>query len=427
MATPPETDRDPVTEEFHGEVVSDPYRWLEADSEAVADWEAHQNAFTDTVVETERRESLAPAFEALGSRASYFLPTVRGGRYFQRIEGADADQPALTVRERVDGSPETLVDPAGLGETTALQWFAPDRTGEHVLYGLIDAGTEQYDLRVRAVSDGEVVDRIDDVGRCNPESVAWDDDGFYYLTTGAAGDGDQLDKALRYHALGGEDRLVTAAFEPERWPTVQTDRETGLVVVTVGELAAESELYVLTETGLDPVVTGHDAMVEPLVHDGQVYALTGHDAPRRRLLGTDAASFPEADGLDDLETVVPESGDVLLDVTPAGDGIAVSKLRDAQSALSLHRPDGTERHEVSLPAFAGIPRDGIEGSDETAEVFVRLTGLDRPESVVHVEAGEPNVRLSGRSRPGPVPGRTTGPCSSGPTSPRSTTRQRGLH
>jgi len=387
MSTPPETDRDPVTEQLHGEEITDPYRWLESDGEDVTEWETRQNEFTDTVVETERRESLTPEFEALGSRASYFLPTVRGGRYFQRIEAADDDQPALTVRDSLEDSPETLVDPEGLDETTALQWFVPDRSGERVLYGLIDAGTEQYDLVVRDVERGTVLDRIDDVGRCNPESVAWDDNGFYYMTTGSAGGGDQLDKSLRYHELDGADRLVTAEFEPERWPGVQIDNETGLVVVTVSELAAESDLYVVEDGDLDPVVTGLDASFDALVHNGQVYALTDDGAPRRQLLGVAASDLRAVDGPGDFDTIVPESGDVLLDVTPAGNGLAISKIRDARSVLSLHHADGTHRHDVSLPTYAGIQRDGIEGSEETRELFVQLTGFDRPESVVHVEAG----------------------------------------
>lgn len=386
MQMPPETEQNPVTEQQHGYEITDPYRWLEGDSDAVTDWERRQNEFTDEVVETERRESLAPDFETLGYHASYDLPTVRGGRYFQRIEATEADQPALTVRDSLEADPETLVDPEDLGETTALQWFVPDTDGERVLYGLIDAGTEQYDLCVRAVDSGELVDRIDDIGRCNPAGVAWDGDGFYYTATGDAGGGDQLDKELRYHEVGGDDQLVSAAFQPECWPMIQIDHETGVVVVVVSELAADSELYVLADGKLEPVLTGIDASFDPLVLDGRVYVRTNHDSPRGKLLATDAIAVSEIESPDDFETVIPEDRDVLLDVIPAGNGIAVSRLRDAQSVLSLHHPDGTHRHDVSLPEFAGIQPDGIEGSEESPELFVQLSGFDRPESIVHVDA-----------------------------------------
>ncbi|MFC7058870.1 hypothetical protein [Halovenus salina] len=165
-----------------------PYRWLEGDDDRVADWERQQNEYTDSVIQTDRRESLEPAFEELGWHESYFLPTVRGGRYFQRIEPAEAEQPRLTVRSEPDGDPRTLVDPTDLDETVSLQWFEPNWDGTLVVYGLMDAGTEQYDLRVLDVDDSAVVDEIDDVGRCN--GASWDESGFYYSATGAAAEGD---------------------------------------------------------------------------------------------------------------------------------------------------------------------------------------------------------------------------------------------
>jgi len=382
----PETERDPVTETLHGEEITDPYRWLEADGEAVEGWERRQNEFTDRVVGTDRRESLRPEFESLGWLESYFLPAFEGGRYFQRIEAAGAEQPALTVRESLDAEPRTLVDPEDLGETTALQWFVPGPDGQRVLYGLIDAGTEQYDLRVLDV-DGGVVDRIDDVGRCNPEAIAWDDGGFYYMATGSAAEGGQLDKQLRYHAVGGEDRLVTAEFERERWPLVQCDRESGLVIVAVSELAADSELYALSDGSLEPIVTGVDAEFDPLVHRGTVYVRTNHDAPRGAVLGLGADEFRTADDPGDFETLIPESQDVIAEIEPAGDGVAVHRLRSARSVVSLHRADGSHRHDLSLPEFVGIPRGGMEGSEDAPELFVHLTSFERPRSVVRAEVG----------------------------------------
>jgi len=387
MVDCPETERDSVTDERHGETFTDPYRWLEGDSERVDDWERRQNEYTDTIVGTETREQLRPAFEGVGWRENYFLPTVSGGRYFQRIESAEAEQPALTVRESVDGDPETLVDPVTFDETTALQWFVPDRDGDRLVYGLIDAGTEQYDLRVLDIEERTVVDSIDDIGRCNPETVAWDDEGFFYSSTGTASEGSQLDKELRYHELGGEDRLVTDAFPPERWPTIQVDEETGVVVVTTSELAADSELFVLSDGNLEPVVTGLDAEFVPDVHDGRVYVRTNYEAPRGRVLALDVTELPEAGGIEDFETIVPEYEDVIAEFSPTGDGFALHRMRDASSVVTLHTADGTERHELSLPEFAGIPRDGLHGSDDTDELFLTLSGLDRPASVVHVDAG----------------------------------------
>jgi prolyl oligopeptidase len=387
MTTPPETERDPVTETLHGEEFTDPYRWLEEDSEAVADWERRQNEYTDSIVHTDSRDTLEPDFEAVGRLETYFLPTVSGGRYFQRIEAADAEQPALTVRETVDGQPRTLIGPDAFDETTNLQWFVPGPDGDRLLYGLTEAGTEQYDLEVLDVDSEEVIDRVGDVGRCGEFPVAWLDDGFYYMATGSAEEGGQLDKELRYHEVDGDDRQVTGDIPQEQWPQVQVDRETGLVVLALGELASDSELYALVDGELEPVVTDIDAAFDPVVANGRVYVQTNHGAPRGAVLAASAEEFASLDGPEGFETVIPEGEDVIAEVEPAGDGFAVHRIREARSVVSLHDGDGEARHELSLPEFAGVPRVGLAGEAGAADLFVQITGMDRPQSVVHADVG----------------------------------------
>ncbi|MFW6448125.1 MAG: prolyl oligopeptidase family serine peptidase [Halobacteriota archaeon] len=386
MPDPPTTVREPVAEVLHGEPIEDPYRWLEGDDERVADWEARQNAHTDEVLDCHTRAALAPAFASLGRHAEYFLPAARGGRYFQRITEADAEQPRLTVRHALDDEPRTLVSPDAFDSTTAVQWFEPDWRGERVVYGVTDAGTEQYDLHVLDVDSGDVIDRVEAIGRSH--GAAWDGEGFYYSSTGTAVDGGQLDKALRYHAVGGEDRLVTDDFPAERWPMVQTAPGTDEVLVAVGELARDAELYRLVDDALEPVLTGLEAPLEPLLHAGRVVVLTTYDAPRGRLLGLDVDDLEGTSGIDDLHEVVPEGEDVLVGLAPAGDGFALHRLRTASSVVSVHEPDGTERHELSLPPWSGVAtRPGLAGSRETDDLFVHLTGFDRPASVVHADVG----------------------------------------
>lgn len=383
MPTPPDTPREPVTDELHGVTIEDPYRWLEQSTDRVREWEQRQNEYTDAVLDTPRRDSLADDLDAVGHVETYFLPVERGGKVFQRIEPASAEQPALTVRGAGEQASRTLVDPDEMDSTTSLQWFRPDLDGDRVLYGLIDAGTEQYDLRVVATESGEVLDRIDDVGRCNPWGVAWDEDGFYYVRTGRAGDGGQLQKELCYHPVGGDDRSITTDFPRKCWPTVHRDRETGTIVVAISELAAASELYDLGDGGdLEPVITDVDAPLFPHVTNGRVLVRTSHEAPRGRLLACDAARFSECSSLSEFDTLVPGGDDVLANVAPTASGFALHRLRDAASVVSIHDPDGTCRFELDLPELAGIPRDDFRGTEDSSRVYFQLTGVDEPQAVV---------------------------------------------
>jgi hypothetical protein len=102
------------------------------------------------------------------------------------------------------------------------------------------------------------------------------------------------------------------------------------VIVAVGELAADSELYVLADGGLEPIVTGVDAAFDPLVHRGTVYVRTNHDAPRGAVLGLGADEFRKANGPGGFETLIPEGRDAIAEIEPAGEGVAVHETLDVE-------------------------------------------------------------------------------------------------
>ncbi|MUV50274.1 hypothetical protein [Haloarcula sp. CBA1122] len=58
MDNPPETKRSNTSDVFHGEVVPDPYQWLENEDEEVHHWVKKQNSYTDSVLSTDTREFL---------------------------------------------------------------------------------------------------------------------------------------------------------------------------------------------------------------------------------------------------------------------------------------------------------------------------------------------------------------------------------
>ncbi|MEZ3117226.1 prolyl oligopeptidase family protein [Halobaculum sp. MBLA0147] len=442
--SPPETDRDPVTEDRHGETFTDPYRWLEdSDDERVQAWTDEQNAYADCVLDTPQANRLEAVYEDLARVTDYETVEAAGDRYFQRIGGPEEDHRTLYVFESLAalraGDGRVVVDPNELGDTTtSVDWYVPGPEGRTLAYGVAEGGDEQYDVVVVDVDDGDEITRLDAVGRAQPNAFGWvpaagdeavegdevavDDEaaagddgtaasprprGFYYVATGGVGDGSQLEKAVRYHALDGEtDRLVTDAFEPQEWPSVDTDGET--VVVGRHDGRTQSDVFLAhgppEETSLTPVVEGRDATFFPSVSDGRLYLSTDLDAPFRRVLTagvdeilasestsevdeggetseTDATT--ETDTLDVFTELVPESDAVIRDVVPAGDRVYVHAHRDARSVLTLHDPEepDAEPTTVDLPAFASV--DGLAGTDD-GTVFAVVQSFSEPRSVRRV-------------------------------------------
>lgn len=92
---PPETPREPVIDELHGDRYEDPYRWLEENDERVAEWVDAQNEYADAHLDGDTREYLRPRFEDLAAVTEYGTVVPRGDRRFGRVEAPDEDHAVL--------------------------------------------------------------------------------------------------------------------------------------------------------------------------------------------------------------------------------------------------------------------------------------------------------------------------------------------
>jgi len=377
---PPKTKRDPVIEVLHGTKIKDPYRWLEEDSEEVKRWTAAQNEYTDEIIKDSTQETLKPHLERVVEHEEFGPLVARGGRYFQLISKPEEDQRKLVVREKPDGKPHILADPNEFEGVVSIDWFVPSPEGDMVVYGTNEGGTEQYDLTVLDVDDRSTIMEIPQVGRCGEAPVAWLDDGFYYQRTDPE---DQLDKQLRFVEIEGRDHLVTKDLPRKKWPIVFVDRETNTTLVGIGELGGETELYLLDEE-LKKILPGLDASVKPMLHKGRCYLLTDHEASRWQVLSCPIEDLKEMT-VDGLETTIPESERVLMDMVPAKERLVVHSLEDAASVLSVHSLKGEHLADVDLP-LSGIQRDALKGNKEEREAYTIIESFDRPPEVIQIDA-----------------------------------------
>ena len=100
---------------YHGETVVDPYRWLENDvrvDSRVGAWVAAQNdvtfAYLDTIPE---REIIEKRMKELWDFERYSLPRKQGGRYFYSYNSGLQNQSVVYTQVDLDDEPRLLVDP----------------------------------------------------------------------------------------------------------------------------------------------------------------------------------------------------------------------------------------------------------------------------------------------------------------------------
>ncbi|MBS3782552.1 MAG: S9 family peptidase [Candidatus Thermoplasmatota archaeon] len=376
----PKTKHEDVEEELHGVNITDPYRWLEEDSEEVQEWTEEQNEYTEEILDDSILGTLRPHLELVVEHEEYGTPVVRGDRYFQLLSEPDEDQRKLVVREEPDGEYRILADPNEFEGVVSLDWFVPSPDGDLIVYGKSEGGTEQYDLTVLDVEDDSEVMKIPDVGRCGEQTVAWLDDGFYYQKTDPE---DQLDKELRYAEIDGKDHLITDDLPRKKWPILFTDQETDTTLVGIGELGGETELYLLKD-GLTRILPELEASIKLLLHRGRCYLLTDHETSRWKVLSCPIEELEDIT-TDELDTTIPETEKVLMNIVPAKDRLVVHSLKDAVSSISIHSLNGEHLKEIDLP-LAGIPRGELTGNDKTREAYTILQSFDRPPEVIQINA-----------------------------------------
>ncbi|NHA66776.1 S9 family peptidase [Phycicoccus flavus] len=383
--TPPVAPRHPHVREHHGDRVEDPYWWMrDLESPELRAYLDAENAYAEAVT-----ASLAPlrraVFEEIRERVQeddlsvpvasgpwwYLSRTAEGKQYAShvrvpRTEGDARPRPedgTLAGEEVVlDGNVE-----AGDSEFFAVGALTVSHDHRLVAFGVDTAGDERFDLVVREIASGRV---LDDSVRGIGYGVELSRDGSFAFYT-------RLDDAWRPHQLwrhrvGGdpaEDVLVHQEDDERFWMGVGSSRDERWLMLVLGSKTT-SEVHLLDAA--DP--EGEWRVVAPR-RDGVEYDV---EPAADRLLVLHNADNPDSDlAWAPLEATSHEQWVPLL---AAGDGERFTSVDAFDTATVLSLRTG------GLPAVRVLPRDvtSVSGHgtpwDVAVDLAVASVGLgDNPE------------------------------------------------
>jgi prolyl oligopeptidase len=188
-SSPPVAPVRPVTEDYFGIKVTDPYRYMEnLEDPAVQQWLKGQADFTRS--QLDRIPGRAALLADIKKYVDAVPASVRdvnrtfGGRYFYLKTLSGQSLAKLYTRQGIDGKEQLLVDTDQFvgpkGEPAAINSYSPSNDGRYVAYTVSQGGAEIGSVRIRDVDSGkdtsEVIDRIWDGG------VSWrtDNQSFFY-------------------------------------------------------------------------------------------------------------------------------------------------------------------------------------------------------------------------------------------------------
>src|SRR5260370_35427165 len=160
-----QTAKKPVSNEYQGTTVEDPYQWLEKDDDPeVKAWSNAQNQRTrqylDGLPDRASIEKQLTEWYAKTS-PSYFSLVSRPGILFAMQLQPATQQPLLVTLTLADDlkSEKVVLDPNVLDTkgTTAIDWFVPSLDGKHVAISLSKGGSEDGTLHFYEAASGKAL------------------------------------------------------------------------------------------------------------------------------------------------------------------------------------------------------------------------------------------------------------------------------
>jgi prolyl oligopeptidase len=359
-------------DDYHGEQVADPYRWLETttDPETVS-WITAQNAVTESFLAAiPSRDSIRAQVTDMWSYPRLDVPFERGGRWFQfRNPGLDA-QPALYLLDRPGGSARPLLDPNTLSPdgTTAVSSADVSDDGSLLAYATSAGGSDWMTWHVRQVETGRDLDDVIEWSKFCQAAWRADGSGFYYSSmqpTVAGAEYLEANAAQRifFHRIGTpqtDDELAFSTPGEPDWMSYAEVSDDGrfLIIAVIKASAYQNQLLVLDphdpDATMTPLVGDFDSVNQVVTSEAATfYLVTDHGAERKRLVAVDL----DQPGRESWREVIGETADTLQGAYFFGGHFVCHYLRDARSLLRVHDRDGRLVRDIPLAGVASLALD----------------------------------------------------------------------
>ena len=378
--SPPVAHERPVTDNYFGTKVIDPYRWMENRSSPdfvryVLAQGAYARRVLDAIPGRERLEARVARHTGAGVQVQSVEEAGKRLFFLKRAPGEDTFK--LYMREGLTGADRLLLDPDRYtrgGQHASINYAIPSQRGDRLAYGVSLGGSEQSVIHVMDVTSGkewpETIDRADEAG------ISWlpDGSGFFYKRMTKTGPRDPetaryLNGRALLHRLGTDPSRDVALIgtglagsppvEPPDIPYigVQAGTKYAFAQISHGSEPAVELLVAPLAEAMRPgaewrkIADRAEGVIAYALNGNTLYLLTHKDAPRYRVVALDLA----APDWKSARTVVPESGRIIEDIEPAADGLYIADLDGGIGRLRrLAYATGTIE-DVALPVEGAVP------------------------------------------------------------------------
>jgi prolyl oligopeptidase len=374
MSTPiqyPESKVSKATAEVAGVSFDDPYNWLEADPDAVLQWQTQQSEVASSYMrEWPHRAAVGELVEACSSDRYYTPPRFVAGSWFREEQPEGGGYPQVVVAPEPFGDGRVLAELKDYDtgdDAPFLTWLSPSPDGRVLAIGVCTDGSEHNTISLIDVASGERLSGAPTklLFDSYAGGVTWlpDSSGFFF--TGLIGSVHEFRQGVFLHRLG-----EPPATEPEAIPSLPDDHDYTMVqvsrdgrwAVAVHRLMNPIPVAVLDLADLSgrwrPFVTDIDGTVAGHALGGNYVAITDVDAPRGRLVSI-PIDAPDPNDTACWTDLIPGSTAVLRTVTPVGSYLYVTEFEDTYCQVQVVDSSGNQMGRIPLPGKGAVAEEGF--------------------------------------------------------------------
>lgn len=395
----PITNKQIVSDDYFGQIIEDPYRWLEDDrSDETAQWVASQNAVTfDYLAQipyrAELRERLAKAQDYKKSSQ----PFVRGDyTYFYKNDGLQNH--SILYRQKEGQQVEVFLDPNTFSEdgTTSLGSVSFSKDYSLVAYSISEGGS---DWRKIFVIDTETKQQLEtEITDAKFTGISWlGNRGFYYSSYDKP-DGSELSARteqhkLYFHELGTEqasDKVIFGASNAEqhRYVSGYTTEDDRFLIILGKESTSGNRLFYIdlnsSEQSLNTLIDHVDSDTYLIDNQDEAFILyTNLNAPNGKVVSFDTRT----EQWRDIISEKPQP----LDISTGGGYLFAHYMVDVVSKIEQLDYQGNLVREIHLPGLGTA--SGLGGKKEQTQLYYTFTNYVTPPTIFafDVESGSSEV------------------------------------
>ena len=403
----PVTKKGNVVDNYFGETLADPYRWLEDDMSAeTANWVKAQNKVTFSYLEQiPYRDKLKQRLEKLMNYEKIGAPFTEGDyTYFYKNDGLQNQY--VLYRSKEGGDVEVFLDPNTFSDdgTTSMSGLSFSKDGSLLAYQISEGGSDWRKIIIIDTQTKEQVEQaLVDV---KFSGIDWlGNEGFYYSSYDKP-EGSELSAKtdqhkVYYHTLGSDqatDKLVFGATDEQKHRYVGADvtHDGRYLLISASTSTSGNKLFIKDLTQKDSefvtIVGNTDSDTSVIDNEGsKLFLVTNLNAPNQKVVTVDAAD----PGPQNWQDFIPETENVLK-LTKGGDTFFANYMVDAISKVKQYNKKGELIRDITLPGVGTA--GGFSGKKEQTTLYYSFTNYKTPGTTYtfDVTTGESGVyRKSG--------------------------------